>query len=133
MYLDDGSTLVYVKDRCTPEDMVSFLFARVAPESPEALPAHRRRKGLRYEPLRGIFPERLGDRCLVGISLPTYPVDHIVTGQRAWRPEQGRLVRWTIWKAEAALSVVGVSESTVKDAALDRPDDASAALGMVEP
>ena len=102
VYLDDG-TLIYVKDRCTPGDMASLLFAKVAPVSPEDLPAHRRRKGWRYEPLRVTFPDRFGDRCLAGISLPTYPVARIVTGQRIWRSGPGRPAGSIVWKAEAAL------------------------------
>ena len=102
VYLDDG-TLIYVKDRCAPEEVVDLIFAKVAPVSPEDLPADRRRKGWRYEPLRGTFPDRFGDRCLAGISLPTYPVARIVTGQRAWRSGAGRVVGSIIWKAEAAL------------------------------
>ena len=108
VYLDHG-TLIYVKDRCTPEEVARFIFVRVAPVSPEDLPADRRRQGLRYESLYGVFPapERFGDRCLAGRSLPTYPVDHVVTGQRAWRWEQGRRLRRDLWRAEAALGAGG--------------------------
>ena len=81
MYLDHG-TLIYVKDRCTPEDAEGFIFAKVAPVSPEDLPADRRRQGFRYDQLYRTGLERFGDRCLAGKSLPTYPVDHVVTGQR---------------------------------------------------
>ena len=81
VYLDHG-TLIYVKDRCTPEDMEGFIFAKVAPVSPEDLPADRRRQGFRYDQLYRTGLERFGDRCLAGRSLPTYPVDHVVTGQR---------------------------------------------------
>ena len=81
VYLDHG-TLIYVKDRCTPEDAEGFIFAKVAPVSPEDLPADRRRQGFRYDQLYRAGLERLGDRCLAGKSLPTYPVDHVVTGQR---------------------------------------------------
>ena len=108
VYLDHG-TLIYVKDRCTPEDAEGFIFARVAPVSPEDLPADRRRQGFRYEPLYGVFhaPERFGDRCLAGKSLPTYPVDRIVTGQLARWWEQGRRLRRDLWRAEAALGAGG--------------------------
>ena len=81
VYLDHG-TLIYVKDRCTPEDAEGFIFAKVAPVSPEDLPADRRRQGFRYDQLYRTGLERFGDRCLAGKSLPTYPVDHVVTGQR---------------------------------------------------
>ena len=81
VYLDHG-TLIYVKDRCTPEDAEGFIFAKVAPVSPEDLPADRRRQGFRYDQLYRTGLERFGDRCLAGRSLPTYPVDHVVTGQR---------------------------------------------------
>ena len=64
-------------------------------------------EGFQYERLFDAVPERFGDRCLAGISLPTYPVARIVTGQRAWRPEQGRVVESTIWKAEDALGAGG--------------------------
>ena len=106
VYLDHG-TLIYVKDRCTPEDAEGFIFAKVAPVSPEDLPADRRRQGLRYEPLYRIGLERFGARCLAGRSLPTYPVDHVVTGQRVWRWEQGRRLRRDLWQAEAALGAGG--------------------------
>ena len=104
VYLDHG-TLIYVKDRCTPEEVARFIFVRVAPVSPEDLPADRRRQGFRYEPLYGAFPnpERFGDRCLAGRSLPTYPVDHVVTGQRARRWERGRWSYRELWRGEAAL------------------------------
>ena len=50
---------------------------------------------------------RTGDRCLAGRSLPTYPVDRIVTGQRVpWR-EQGRPMRRDLWRAEAVLGAGG--------------------------
>ncbi len=109
VYLDHG-TLIYVKDRCTPEDVEGFIFVRVAPVSPEDLPADRRRRGFRYEPLYGPLPnpERFGERCLVGRSLPTYPVDHVVTGQRVWRWEQGRQLRRDLWRTEAALGALAV-------------------------
>ena len=81
VYLDHG-TLIYVKDRCTPEDAEGFIFTKVAPVSPEDLPADRRRQGFRYDPLYRTGLERFGDRCLAGRSLPTYPVDHVVTGRR---------------------------------------------------
>ena len=99
VYLDHG-TLIYVKDRCTPEDAEGFIFAKVAPVSPEDLPADRRRQGLRYDQLYRIGLERFGDRCLAGRSLPTYPVDRIVTGQR------GSMRRGS-WRAEAALGAGG--------------------------
>ena len=102
VYLDDG-TLIYVKERCANEDVVDLIFAKVAPVSPEDLPADRRRKGFRYEQLFSAKPERFGDWCLASRSLPTYPVDHIVTGKRAWRLKQGRLVSWIVWKAEVVL------------------------------
>ncbi len=106
VYLDHG-TLIYVKDRCTPEDADVLIFVKVAPVSPEDLPADRRRRGFRYERLYDAYPERLGDRCLAGGSLPTYPVDHVVTGQRSWRWEQGRRLRRELWRAEAALGAGG--------------------------
>ena len=95
VYLDRG-TLIYVKDRCTPEDAEERIFVKVAPVSPEDLPADRRRQGFPYERLFGAYPERFGDRCLASGSLPTYPVDRIVTGQR------GSMRRGS-WQAEAAL------------------------------
>ena len=106
VYLDHG-TLIYVKDRCTPEDAEGFIFAKVAPVSPEDLPADRRRQGLRYDQLYRAGLERLGDRCLAGGSLPTYPVDHVVTGQRARRWERGRWLHRELWRAEAALGAGG--------------------------
>ena len=106
VYLDHG-TLIYVKDRCRPEDAEGFIFAKVAPVSPEDLPADRRRQGLRYDQLYRAGLERFGDRCLAGRSLPTYPVDHVVTGQRARRWEQGRWLNRELWRAEAALGAGG--------------------------
>ena len=106
VYLDDGK-LIYVKDRCTPKDAKKFIFVQVVPVSPEDLPADRRRQGFRYDQLFSAQPERFGDRCLFGISLPTYPVARIVTGQREWRLEEGRWVRRLLWQAEAALGAGG--------------------------
>ena len=102
VYLDHG-TLIYVKDRCTPEDVEGHIFVKVAPVSPEDLPADRRRQGFRYEQLYRASLERVGDRCLAGRSLPTYPVDHVVTWQRARRWERGRWLNRELWRAEAAL------------------------------
>ena len=106
VYLDHG-TLIYVKDRCTPEDAEGFIFTKVAPVSPEDLPADRRRQGFRYDQLYRTGLERFGDRCLAGRSLPTYPVDHVVTGQRTWRGGQGRRSYREFWRAEAALGAGG--------------------------
>ena len=108
VYLDHG-TLIYVKDRCTPEEEKEFIFLKVAPVNPEDLPADRRRQGLRYEPWYGVSPdpERFGDRCLVGRTLPTYPVARIVTGQRARRWERGRWLYRDLWRAEAVLGAGG--------------------------
>ena len=106
VYLDDGK-LVYVKDRCTPEDLKSRFFVKVFPVDPEDLPAGPRWKGLRYTRLFTVEPERFGDRCLFGRSLPTYPVDRIVTGQWIWPLEQGRRVRRVLWQAQAALGAGG--------------------------
>ena len=102
VYLDRG-TLIYVKDRCTPEDAEERIFVKVAPVSPEDLPANRQRRGFRYEQLYGAYPERLGDRCLAGGSLPTYPVDRIVTGQRG-------SMRRAPWRAEAALGAASPAQ-----------------------
>ena len=71
--------------------------------SPEDLPASRRWRGFQYERLFDAVPERFGDRCLAGRSLPTYPVARIVTGQREWRFKQGRWAPKVLWQAEAAL------------------------------
>ena len=105
VYLDHG-TLIYVKDRCTPEDAEGFIFVKVVPVSPEDLPADRRRQGLRYDQLYRAGLERFGDRCLAGRSLPTYPVDRIVTGQLARRWKQGRW-SYRVWRAEAVLGAGG--------------------------
>ena len=108
VYLDHG-TLIYVKDRCTPEDAEGFIFAKVAPVSPEDLPADRRRQGFRYDRLYRAGLERLGDRCLAGGSLPTYPVDHVVTGQRTHTAVgAGAVVAYReLWRAEATLGAGG--------------------------
>ena len=106
VYLDDGR-LIYVKDRCTPEDLEERIFVKVASVSPEDPPTDRRRQGFRYERLINVAPERFGARCLAGRSLPAYPVDHVVTGQRARRWEQGRWLHRVLWQAEAALGPGG--------------------------
>ena len=106
VYLDHGM-LIYVKDRCMPEDMEGFIFVKVAPVSPEDLPANIRRQGFQYDQLYRAIPKRFGDRCLFGRSLPTYPVDHVDTGQRVWRWEQGRRLRRDLWRAKAALGAGG--------------------------
>ena len=60
VYLDHG-TLIYVKDRCTPEDAEGFIFVKVVPVSPGGnLPADRRRQGLRYDQLYRAGLERFG-------------------------------------------------------------------------
>ena len=87
VYLD-GGRLIYVKDRCTPADvMKKRLFLYVTPVNPADLPRHRRRFGsvksdvwlLDRWPWR---PNVLDGRCLFGASLPGFPVARIVTGQQ---------------------------------------------------
>ena len=104
VYLDDGK-LIYVKDRCTPEDLRSRIFVHAASASPEDPPADRR--GFRYERLFNAAPERFGGRCLAARSLPAYPVDHVVTGQKVWWLEQGRQRQRFLWQAAAALGAGG--------------------------
>ena len=104
VYLDDGR-LIYVKDRCTPRDLGSRIFVHAASASPEDPPADRRR--FRYERLFNAAPERFGARCLAARSLPAYPVDHVVTGQKVWWLEQGRQRHRFLWRAEAALGAGG--------------------------
>ena len=103
VYLD-GGRLIYVKDRCTPADvMETRLFLSVTPVNPADLPRRHRRFGsvrllvwqLDPWPWR---PNVLDGRCLFGASLPGYPVARIVTGQR-WRGERPHRI---IWKTEVA-------------------------------
>ena len=103
VYLD-GGRLIYVKDRCTPADvMKKRLFLYVTPVNPADLPRHRRRFGsvksdvwlLDRWPWR---PNVLDGRCLFGVSLPGFPVARIVTGQR-WRGERPPRI---VWKTEVA-------------------------------
>ena len=106
VYLD-GGRLIYVKDRCTLADITlkeqRDFFLSVTPVNPADLPWHRRRFGfvklhvwaLDRWPWRSIV---LDGRCLLGASLPGYPVARIVTGQR-WRG--GRPPR-IVWKTEVA-------------------------------
>ena len=79
----DGDSLVYVKDPCADDDMEAVFGMNVYPLDPVDLPADRKRD--RFNALTFRFWDngvRVGDRCVVVVPLPDYPVAGVQTGQQ---------------------------------------------------
>ena len=79
IYLDDGR-LIYVKDSCTPSELEQWFFVRLVPRNMDDLPAYRARGG--FDRGFGYRPALVGGKCVSAVSLPTYPIARLVTGQR---------------------------------------------------
>ena len=74
--------LVYVKERCGPEDTDAAFFLAVEPVDPDDLPAARRPHG--FDNLDFGFAGRgamVVGACVVGVPLPEYEVAAVMTGQ----------------------------------------------------
>lgn len=81
VYLD-GRTLTYVKSPCAREETAARFFLHVVPADMNDLPDDRGIWG--FDNLDFSFEfdgVRLGDACMVSVSLPAYPIAEIETGQ----------------------------------------------------
>ena len=108
--------LIYVRDGCAPEYLAPRFFLHVEPEDPADLPEDRRRHGFDnrdFSP-RGHMPAypwppspplatRLGERCLVWVPPPDYPVRRVRTGQFV---DGGGRLR-SLWEGEIDLAGAG--------------------------
>ena len=88
VWLDDGK-LIFVKARCTPSELEGRFFVRSIPRDMDDLPAHRARNG--FDRGLGTWPVMIGGKCVSAVSLPTYPLVRLLTGQRT-----GKQVRWSV-------------------------------------
>ena len=81
VYLQDGA-LYYAKRPCALADTEARFFLYVFPEDAAYLPAHRRQRG--YYAFNFEFHDygaNADGRCLIRRALPSYPIEHIHTGQ----------------------------------------------------
>ena len=79
-----GRTLSYVKSPCSREAAAARFFLHVIPISVSDLPDDRRRSG--FDNLDFSFRNRgaqFDGKCVVGIPLPSYPIERVRTGQFA--------------------------------------------------
>ena len=80
----DGQTLTYVKSPCGKDDASARFFLHVVPVNASDLPDERKRHGL--DNLDFSFQNRgarFDDKCIVGVRLPSYPIERVRTGQFA--------------------------------------------------
>ena len=94
-----GNALYYAKRPCARADTEERFFLHIYPEDAADLPANRRSSG--FDNLDFEFRDYgflTGDKCVIRIELPAYPIIRIHTGQFAY-PDGG-----VIWEAEAALN-----------------------------
>ena len=88
----DGGRLIYIKDGCGEEDMLSRFFLSAFPVAHGDLPPTMRDAGLEYERLDFGFQRygaRRGGVCLAIRELPDYAISHVETsqftpGESAW-------------------------------------------------
>ena len=74
--------LVYVKERCGPEDVEAPFFLAVDAVDPDDLPGPRRRHGFDNLDFRFVdHGSRVGGTCVADVPLPEYGVAAIRTGQ----------------------------------------------------
>lgn len=92
MYLLDDE-LVYVRERCSPEDTDAWFFLHLTPVDADDLPGERREHGFDNLDFRfGTRGARFDGRCVASVRLPDYAIAGIRTGQYAaggqiWRVE----------------------------------------------
>ena len=82
-----GHQLSYVKDQCTDDDIEAKFFLHIFPSDASMLPRNRTQSS--FENLDFRFSEHgivFDHKCLIRISLPSYDIEHIRTGQ--FTPEQ---------------------------------------------
>ena len=99
IYLDEDAeikTLIYVKERCVPDDTRARFFLHIIPSDEADLPAER--KGQRFDNLDFRFADfgaHFGEVCVAVRELPEYGVESVRTGQyvsgegAVWRVEFG--------------------------------------------
>ena len=98
IYLDDDESraLIYVKERCVPDDTRARFFLHIIPSDEADLPAER--KGQRFDNLDFRFADfgaHFGEVCVAARELPEYGVERARTGQyvsgegAVWRVEFG--------------------------------------------
>ena len=99
IYLDEDAeikTLIYVKERCVPDDTWARFFLHIIPSDEADLPAER--KGQVFDNLDFRFADfgaHFGEVCVAARELPEYGVEGIRTGQYVsgegtlWRVEFG--------------------------------------------
>ena len=99
IYVDgdaESKTLIYVKERCVPDDTRARFFLHIIPSDEADLPAERKRDG--FDNLDFRFAEYgadLGGVCVAVRELPEYGVESVRTGQYVsgegalWRVEFG--------------------------------------------
>ena len=77
-----GRTLTYVKSPCDREETAARFFLHVVPVNMDDLPEDRKRWGFDNRDFSFEFDGvRLGDACIVSVSLPAYAIAEIETGQ----------------------------------------------------
>ena len=101
-----GNVLVYLRDRCSPDDTHTRTFLHVFPADPDDLPPRirggfRHRFGYAFERLDFDFPTlgvRIDGDCVAVAPLPHYPIARIRTGQ--YTPEYAETVRRQLGESE---------------------------------
>ena len=82
LYLDERR-LVYVNERCGPEDLESGFFLHLIPSDRAALSPEQRRRGFVDLGFAPRFVHRFGSRCVALRTLPAYALASVRTGQQA--------------------------------------------------
>ena len=96
IYLDDETSLMFVREPCYNSDIGDDFFVHIFPVDTKDLPEHRRQYG--FDNLDFIFIDhgtRDGQKCVAVIKLPDYDIANIRTGQYTG---QGQ-----IWQSESAV------------------------------
>ena len=84
VYLDDGATLIYVKEACTEADMGSRFFLHITPVDTNDLAENERSHGMENADFRfwtADFASYDDGYCIAAQRLPDYRMDTINTGQ----------------------------------------------------
>ena len=95
-------TLLYTKERCTPQDIRTPFFLHITPENLNNLPEDRRQSGFdnhdfRFNDLNDQSTTHQG-RCMALIPIPNYPIVSIRTGQ--FDPDTDH----TFWQQETTIN-----------------------------
>ena len=101
----DGSTLTYLREPCTAEDVAAKFFLHLVPSDKADLSAASRHHGSSFNSLDFTFPQRgaiWDGKCLGVVTLPGYEIARIRTGQ--YIRGEGKL-----WKADFVLAGGGIA------------------------